>query len=283
MRPLLERLLSNKKMQDGGRQILYPINVGQNPTVKDFSDYDLFDTQGSDTSTTVVYAFKNKGGSLVISWEEQRETMGADHAIFNLVDHKRNVLMETLMDKVAEDLMATSQAGDKITAIPVAVDSTGTLGGLDQSSQASWAAKETGSGSFATQGLTDMRGLYNEITEDGGNPDTIVMNRTIYEFYENEIDPDVRYSVAQGTGGRGFQTLEFKGHPIILEKKSVSGNIFMLDSSKMFFCIDTEGNFAMDDFQTPTNQKSSVAKLTFRGNLIVTRRKSHGKLTGVVA
>jgi hypothetical protein len=281
--PLLERLMQNKTMQNGGRQVIFPIDSGENSTVKDFSDYDIFDTTAQDTALTVVYPFVNKGGSLVISWEELREVAGNNHAIFDLVKHKRDNLMKTMSDKLAADLFEATQNALKITSLEVLIDSTGSVGGVDQSTDADWAAKEVGSGSFATQGLKDMRSLYNQIQEDNADVDTIVMNRTIYEFYENEIDPDVRYAVAQGTGGRGFKTLEFKGNPIILEKKSTSGTIYMMDSKNVFFRCDTEGDMTLDEFQTPVNQKVSVAKCNFRGNLICNRRKSTGKLTGVVA
>ena len=281
--PALDALFKKKKMQDGGRQILYPIDSGTNSTIKDFSDNDVFDTSGQDTALTVVYPFVNKGGTITISWEELRETAGNDHRIFDLMKHKRDNAMKTSMDQLATDLFAPAQAPLKITSLNVLVDSTGSVGGLSAATDTDWASIETGSGSFATQGLSDMRTLYNRLTEDNANPNLILTNRTIYEFYENSIDPDVRYSTAQGTGGRGFKSLEFKGIPIIYDKKATSGVLYMIDTDNTFFICDTEGNFAVDEFQTPVNQKVSTAKIVFRGNLVCNRRRSNGKLTGIVA
>lgn len=281
--PVLDLLMKKKKTVNGGRQILYPIDSGTNSTVKDFSDYDTFDTSAQDTARTVAYPFVNKGGTLVISWEEQRETAGQDHAIFDLVAHKRNNLMKTAMDQISTDLFAASAVTSKISSLNVMIDSTGTIGGLSQSTDSDWAASEIGSGSFVTQGLADMRTLWNTLFENGGNPNTIVTNRTIYQFYENEIDPDVRYSSAQGVGGRGFKTLEFKGIPIIFDAKGTSGVLYMWDDENLFMMVDSDGDMAMDPFITPSNQKVSVSKLVFRANLICNRRRGTGKLTGVTA
>lgn len=282
-RPVLDRLMKDRQTTDGGRQIIYPIDSGQNPTIRDFADYDLFDTTAPNTALTVVYPMVNKGGSIVISWEEQRETAGSDHKIFDLIAHRRRNAMKTIMDAYASDVFAAAQDPLKITALPLAILATGSVGGLSQATDADWAATVTASGSFAAQGLNNMRTLYNTLSNNGQSPDTIVMTQAIYEFYEAEVDPDVRYAMAQGVGGRGFKTLEFKGIPLIHDLKATSGVIYMWNSENLFMIMDSEGNFATDDFQTPTNQKASIAKIYARGNLVLNRRKSTGKLTGVVA
>lgn len=282
--PFLKEFMNKKKMIDGGRQILYPIDVGANTTVRDFSDYDVFDTTAQDTAYTVVYPFVNKGGTTVISWEEIRETAGSDHKIFDLIKHKRDNLMSTIMNSLETDLFAASQASTKIQTLAIVVDSSsGSPGGLSASTESDWAATETASGAFSTQGLSDMRTLYNTLVDNGGMPDMIFTTLDVYQFYENEIDADVRYSTAQGTGGRGFAKLEFKGVPITSGNACNSGVLYMLDSKNTFFMVDTDGNFSSDDFQTPVNQKVSVSKTYFRGNLICNRRKSNGKLTGITA
>ena len=280
--PTLNALTAYKKTQDGGRQIIYPIDSGANGTIAWFSDYDQFDTSAQDTALTVVYPFVNLGATVVISWEEMREIAGSDHRIFDLVKHKRDNVMKSLMDEMNAALYASTQNASKITTLRVAVDSTGAVGGLNASTDADWAAKETASGSFASQGLKDMRSLYNDIANDGAKPDFLVTTQAVYQFYENEIDPDVRYSTIQ-TGGRGFKTLEFKGVPIEFDADVASGELYMITKKNLFLILDTDGNFSHDDFQSPVNQKVSVSKYTVRGNVVCNRRRSHGKLTGITA
>jgi hypothetical protein len=282
-RPVLDDLLKDRKVGDWGRQITYTIDSGANPTVKDFGGYDTFDLTAPDTVLTLVYPLVNKGGVIQLSWEDKRETAGSDHKTFDLVKQRRKNGISTLMDAVATDVFATSATATKISTLATMIDSTGTIGNLSATTDTDWASTETSSGSFAAQGLSDMRTLYNTLVNNGSNPNFIYTTQAIYEFYEKEVDPDVRYSMAQGVGGRGFKTLEFKGIPLMHDLKATSGVIYMGDKENLFMCVDTEGNFGVDEFRTPINQKSSVAIMAFRGQLITDRRKSHGKLTSVVA
>jgi len=281
-RPLLERLLSSKKTQDGGRQIVTPVNLGKNTTIKDFGDYDTFNTVAQNTAKVSVYPLVNKGGTVVISWEEEREVAGKDHQLFDLLKHRRTNAMETLMDEYAIDLFLSTQDPLKMTALPVAISSTGSTGELSQATDADWAAKQVTGGSFATQGLQDMRKLYNQIDEDGAMPDTIVMNRVVYEYYENAVDADVRYSTVQ-TGERGFKSLEFKGIPILMEKRCPTDEIYMWDSKDLYMVMDTAGNFNVGQFEKAFNGEFYSAILKGRGNIVVKRRKSLGKVITVAA
>jgi len=289
--PALDILYKSKRMENGGRQISYPIDSGANDTFKDFSDYDVIDTSNQDTARVIVYPMVNKVGSLTYSWEELRENQTNDSRYYDLVKHRRDNAMKTAMDLVCTDLFAATQSAKKITSLNVGIDSTGSVGNLSQTDDSDWAAKEVGSGSFATQGLADMRSLWNQIHEDGGMVDNILTTRAVYEFYETEIDPDVRYAVAQTmgngkklVGGRGFGGgLEFNGVPVLYDKKCTSGVMFMWDSEALFMVVDTEGDFKISEFVKPHNQKVLTADLTFRGQVIITRRKSTGKLTSIVA
>lgn len=282
-RPVLDMLLKERQVGQYGRQITYTIDTGENPTIKDFSGYDTFDLAAPDTVVTIVYPMVNKGGVIMLSWEDKLESAGNDHRTFDLVKQRRANALKTLSDQLATDLFAATQVASKITSLAVMIDSTGTTGSVSATTVPDWASTETASGSFAGQGLSDMRTLYNTLVNNGSMPNLIVTTQSVFEFYEKEVDPDVRYSVAQGTGGRGFKTLEFKGMPIVHDLKCNSGVLYMIDKENLFFKVESAGNFTTDEFQTPINQKASVAKMAFRGQLITDRRKSHGKLTGIVA
>lgn len=280
--PTLDALRKNQRMKNGGRQILFPVDVDKNTTVKYFSDYDRFLTTNQDTVRTVVYPYINLGGTVTISWEEIRETAGNDHQIYDIVAHRRKNLIETAMRTLNEDLYATSATSGNIESIDVLVDSTGTAGGLDQSSEADWASVEnTSTGSIASgAGIKDMNTLYNDIMSNKGMVDTILTTQTLYEEYENFMDGDVRYTNTRAAVNRGFKRLEFKGIPVTFDPDCVSGRIYMLDSKTIFLCTDVEGNFSIDPFVVPYDQKVFVAKMVWRGNLVMTKRNGQGKITG---
>lgn len=283
--PLLSHLMTKKELKDGGRQLQIPYNSGENTTFKWFAGNDVFNTTTQDTALTIVAPYVNYGGSIVISWEEMREIAGKDHATFDLLKHRRMVTLNTAMKGITASLFAATQAADKFTSLIVGIDSTGTLHNQSASTDADWASKEvdSGSASFASVGLQNMRSLYNQITEDNAMPDTIVMGRTLYESYENEIDIDVRYSTAQGVGGRGFTSLEFKGKPILVEKACTANTIFMWDSANVKLYLDKEGDFNQMPFVWMPQQLSQVGLFVVRGNLVIDRRKSTGKIINQAA
>lgn len=278
----LDAMMKNKRMKDGGRQILYPIDSGTNSTVGYFSDYDVFNTSAQDTALTVVYPYINIGGTIVISWEEMRETAGNDHKIFDLVKHKRNNVLETIADTLNGDLYNATITTGQINSITATVDSTGAIGGLNQSTDSDWASVEDAStGSIASgTGITEMNNLYNDLITNKSKPDTIITTQALYEQYEAYMDVDVRYSNTRMAVNRGFKNLEFKTIPVIFDQDCTSGVIFMLDSNTLFITIDSGGNFAVDDFKEPVNQKAFVAKAYARLQLVCTKRNGQGKITG---
>lgn len=286
-RPVLDALMKNKRMVDGSRQKMIVIDQGENQTIKDFSDYDTFDLADQDTALPLVYPMVNKGGAIVVSWEQEREVAGSDHATFDLIKHKRDNALNTLMDKYATDLFAATQVSTKITTLVVGVASSGTVGNLATSTSADWASTVTASGSFAGQGMTDLRTTYRTIVQNGAVPNLLISTVTEHGFYEKEVDPDVRYvfsNDAMKVGNRGFPTLSFMGMPWIYDAKATSGVIYMVTTDNMYFLMDSAAPFGtFDPFREANNQKAKSALLFGRGNLIIDRRKSHGKLTGVVA
>ena len=278
--PTLEYFMKNMKTQDGGRQIIYPIGSGENTTLAWSSDYDIISTTPTDTALTVGYPFVNIFGSLNISWEEMREIAGNDHQIFDRVDYKRDEIINSAMKKINAAFYAATQVANQITALPVAVLATGAVGGLNQSTDADWASIVTAGGVFTTQGYSDMLSTFNQLVAKKAKPKVIITTRAIYELYEKELNPDVRYATADGKGVRGFSELQFKQTPIIFDPDCTSGVIQFFDTDYMFMILDTDGNFELDPFETPTNQKVFVSKFAFRGNLVLNNRRAQAKITG---
>lgn len=277
----LDALMKNKKMINGGRQEGHPINLGDNSTVKWFKDYDTFDTTPQDTARTVVYPFKNMGGTVTISWEEIRETNGSDNQIFDLVKHRRDTLNETMMAALNSHLYTASAASDEILTLPQIISATGSIGGIDASTEPKWASVvEAAVGSFATNGVTKMNSLFNQLLINKAKVDTLITTREIYEAYEAECLGDVQY-VDLAKGDRSFKAISFKGLPLQFDHDCTSGAIYMFDSSALMFKIDSDANFKIDDFIRPYNQKAFTATASFRGQLITTQRRALGKATGI--
>lgn len=283
-RKALEVFTKNLTIKDAGRQVVYPLNSGANPTVKDASDYDTYDPSASNTALIVTYPMVNKIGSLVISWEEEREVAGKDHAMYDLIEHKRNVLLNSVLDAQCTDLFAATQAANKISSLVPTILATGAVGGLNASTDADWASTVTSGGSFASQGMSDMLTTYGTIVDAGAEPDVIITTLAVNNFYHIAVDPDVRYAYTPDmTAGRGWRGLEFMGAKIVHDVKCTSGVMYFITSEDMFLSVDSAGNYDFPPFVEMPLQRAKISKFAFRGNLICQRRKSHGKITGITA
>lgn len=191
--------------------------------------------------------------------------------------HRRSNLLNSIIKSYSADLNATSQVAGKINSLETVIDSTGAVGGLNQSEDADWASTETSSGSFASQGLADMRTLYNTLSNNKSKVDNIWTTQTIYEAFENEIDPDVRYDTVN-VGERGFKTFTFKGVPVQYDIDINTGILYMWDSRYTYLCCDTGWNMDFEPFMKSFSKKMRASKFANRCQFTTINRRTSGKL-----
>jgi hypothetical protein len=281
--PTLDYLMKNRKKSEFGRQIMVPLDTAQNSSVKSFADTEAFSTTVPNTARTAVYPAKNYGGALVWTWEEMREQAGNDHKVFDLVKHRRNSLMNSLKDLLNSDLYAASPGSKDINSIPSIVTVDRSHGGINSTTSTYWDSQETTSvGAFSSNGLSNMRTLYNDIVRTGaGKPGMILTTQTVFEAFEAEIDVDVRYSNAEGAMGRGPESLRFKSTPIHFEADMATGQLYMLNSKWLELWVDSASDFSVGKVQEAINSNVFVAKLVFRGQVLSVQPRALGRLTGI--
>ena len=84
------------------------------------------------------------------------------------------------------------------------VSASTTAGGLAPASFPWWVSTVTTGGSFAGQGLDDMRSTMNTVTFSNDKPDICFTTQDIFEFYEKSLQPQARYSQMK-VADAGFQ------------------------------------------------------------------------------
>ena len=284
--PVLDALMKKSRKYDPCKQYQLPINKGSSPNTMRFSGFDTFALATPDTGLTVFYPNVNFGDNIPISWEEKHESGPESVKVFDIVKHRTNNARRSVMDLVATDIFGATADPKGFTPLPVTVDSTGSTGGISQSTVSDWASIEVGSGSFASQGVDDMNSLWDQIREFKGMPDMIFTHRTPYSYYKKDLNVDVRYANPGSSGevSRGFPEVGFMGIPVFFDRKCSSSELYMLDSNDLFLAVDKDANFTTTDFVPIPNQPgSSVAYLLFRAALICTKRRTQGKMTGITA
>ena len=284
--PLLMWLKSKAKLsEDGGASLVVPLMYGKNSTAKAYSGYGVIDTTPQEGLTAAQYLWCQYATSVTISGLEERIQNVGDSAIIKILESKIKQAEMSLRDKLDIDMWASATTGTNVLALPTIVDTTTSIANVSKSSNSWWQAQVTASGSFAARGLADMRGLYNNITNQslsGGAPDFICADQTAYQFYEAALQPQQRFSDDK-MAGAGFENLRYKGATMTYDPNTPAGSMFFLSSDALKLVTSKGTNFITTPFIKPENQDAKVAQILWAGQLASDNNRRLGKLTGITA
>lgn len=270
-----------KRVVDGGESIIEHVLYEQSSAVKAYSGYETLDLTAQDGMTWARYAWRYYAGTISISGAERRNNEG-DAKMIDLLGAKTQQAEMSLRDLLSRHFWGSNASSKDIDGLGVIVDSTGTAGGLSQATFSWWAATETASGSFAAQGLKDMRTLYNTLAFGNDAPDGFFTTQTVFEFYETALQPQERYTDTK-VANSGFTNITFKGKPLFFDRDATSGTIHFLNSSYINIVVHKDADMATGKFVEPIDQDATSAKILFQANMTTGNRRMHGKLTGVTA
>lgn len=156
---------------------------------------------------------------------------------------------------------------------------TGALGG--------GSATDATAGDYALNLVPVMRNLYNTVTAQLESPNLIMMNRDLFEAYEDEVADKqqiVRTAFDQKAADLGFETFTFKGATVTwnADLDTTSGNyrdLFMLNMNYIDLVFDPNLWFEMTDWKSNTNQLERVAYIVSTMQLITDQPRRHGFVT----
>lgn len=287
--PLWEYLRSkgNVKILDGGERINFPVMHATNSTAKAYSGYDLLDTTPQEGIGNVEYQWRQYSVSLSINGREQRQVRGR-FAIADLLEAKRMQAEMSLADKLSTDLYAT-QSGDALDGMATQVASaptTGTVGGIDRSTN-SWWRNQTVSGASASTAfdslLDDMRSIYNltnAASKKYGPVDIMVTDRTVFEGYEGLVDSQRQYG-NEKLLNLGFVNLAFKTAGVIFDNDCTASSMYALNTNTLFLALHADAQMTPTEFVKPADQDAIVAQILFMGNLVMRNAASNGVIHGI--
>lgn len=272
-----------KRVLDGGESIIEHVLYELNTTVKSYAGAEQLDTTLQEGMTLARYQWKQYAVSIGITGLEKRSNQG-EAAMIRLLQAKATQAEMSLRDEMSVDAFSdgTSNSSKVLTGLSAQIDSTGTVGGINQSTYSWWASTETAGGSFAAQGVNDMRTTFNTVTFGNDKPDLIITTQTIHEFYEKALQPQERY-VNTKTADAGFMNITFKTVPVVFDRDCTSGVMYFLNSKWLNFVVHRDADISTGPFITPENQDVSTAMILFQGNITTNNRRKLAKITSVTA
>lgn len=275
----------NKVRRGGGTSIIVPLRVSKNSTAQSYSNYEQVNVTPQDNETAAQFIYKQYSAAISLSGKEERVQNKGKYEVLDLVKTKIEDAEMALRDKLNIDLFATSPGSADVGSLVTSIDATSSIGGINSTTYSYWQSSVTSGGSFAGQGLSDMRTLWNTLSQraPASNPDLILTTATIHSYYEASLQAQQRYTNGGGTGNGSFERLMFKSAPVDFDAQATSGVIYFLNSDVMELVIDPTTDFKMTDWVRPANQDSRTALYLVALELVIKNRRKLGKITSVTA
>ncbi len=129
--------------------------------------------------------------------------------------------------------------------------------------------------------VTDMKIMFNSLTNNQESPNMIVSDQSTYELYE-EFGVDKTQIVRSDSRmllDLGFQNQEFKGMPWVWSPNMGAQEMLMLNLDYIKVKYRKNLWFDMTEWKSIPNQMERLAHILCAGNIISNQLRRHGRLT----
>lgn len=276
---------------DGGSQIEESLEYAENTTFRSYSDLETLDTTRIDVFDAARFAWKEIGGTVVISELERARAQGSS-AKFDLVAAKvnngKNSMLAVLNRQFYSD--GTGNSSKDVGGLALLVASsptTGTVGGINRALFAFWRNRQ-GSGAKTSTAYDNLRGAmrtsYNSCSKGAyaEHPEFFITNATDFGGYEGTLTANERFtSKDDGEGGFRNEILKFKGAKVTFDEDAPSGTMYTLNARNLRFNYPRGRWMKVYPPVDPANQTAEVIKVLVIGNMSINNPRRLGVITAI--
>jgi len=274
--------------EGGGHAIVKRVTLGEHAgATRMASDYGTHNVAPDSNTRLAEGTWKFYSHGLAMSGHEQRINRG-DVQIASFIESQTKAVLRALANMIADDIYASTTAANAITSIDDLISANDSVHGLSGATYTKYNSRGVSavgtapgsvsftSGSFAGQGLSDMRTCWNNASEGMIQPDVILTTYAVHEFYEGALQPQERFQGAVAVADGSFRALAFKGTPVIPDRKATSGTMFFLslggDEGVSLHAL-SGADFDFGEWKTASNQDVMVRPLFFTGTTMIGNRQ----------
>lgn len=240
------RLLRERKLSGagGGQSIVHPVNLGTSANGGSLARNQTFDIQGDVNETWARYAWKTLFETCFISWWDIRETQGNKMKMVTVMDSRISETRENLEDTMESQVCQTAKANSNdLNTIMEFVATSGAFGNLNPATagQTTWAAKNEDTIDWSAAGVNRTRKAINEVEDDKGATDVIILPDTFYNETCEEGDSKLQLNQDIKTrGGTKYADLGAQV-PIILNTPVIRSPAWNTNQSATGVGLDLSG------------------------------------------
>jgi hypothetical protein len=276
---LLKKLKAKEKPLPGGDKVLVPLNYAKTSASGWYQGSETLDTADAEEITSAEFEWKQLYANISVTRRDELRNMG-DAAILNFVKSKVEIAEKTIRDKLSTGLYNTGTDSKQIQGLRLALSTSSTYGGIDQSTYSWWQANVDSS--TATLTLSAMQSTFGDCGEGTEYPDLLVGDQDMFDRYHALLTPQQRFASEDEARG-GFKSLLFNGAPVVVDASASSGDLFFLNLNYMDLYPHKDENFRLEPFVKPINQNVKVAKVFWMGALAISNVRRFGLLDAITA
>lgn len=271
----------------GGAKIVMPLLHGTNSTAASYSAYDTISITAQTGITAAEFSWKQYAATIAISGIEEAQN-SSEEQIIDLLEAKTFQAEETITEKFDQMFIqsnltagATGNSGkDWLGLAALVKNTTAVVGGIDPAVDTWWKSYVSASATPLT--LAAMRTAYNSVSAGNDQPNMILTTQTLFEKYEDLLQPQERFMDAKTADG-GFQNLLFKGAPVLYDSYVAAGDVYFLNTKYLRLVGHSDNWFKPTPFVRPNNIDARYAQILCYGELTISNRARQGVLTGRTA
>ena len=295
---LFKQMRARPDMIDGGTSLMVPL-LYAGGAGGGYIEHGVLDVTPKEKITAAEYQWKYIYASMNISQQQELKASGAE-AVLNLIQTETEAAEKTLFDTASTALYNDGSDSELPHGLRKIIDSGRTLGGIDSSSYSWWDAVVASDvdSNFTTTNLTEanmtnpssdyyiltvMRKVWSRTIHNGEHPDGIYMSEGMFNLFEHVLQPfaEFNYQPTQAVkmaAEAGFETLGWKGIPVIYDEYCPDGFIFMTNSKYLNMKIHKDDNFKLGPWQKPVNKQERIAIITATMQFVTRNSRYLGRI-----
>lgn len=288
--PLLDFFMRNKTTSSGGAYHKTAILDNVSPVGGFYRGDDTINFTATDPVTHAYYRWVRIQEPIVLTRANEEEAEGAG-AILQYAEEQVDAAMYRILDKLATALVASSFT-DGLDLIPITsiVDSTGTIGGIAQSSQSWWASTENNNAiTFTSTGPAAFRTAWSAVSQykGMGEPDYIFAGDAAYnamvaagfgqmQYFQNTNGTAPSYNLGDGV-------LKWNNATIVRDYYLNTNTVLFLNSKTVGFVIKQGSDLKVEPWfdLRPGQKMGRATNITMTLQTYAKSRSANAKFTNI--
>ncbi len=271
----------------GYRRLEIPLEYGSNETVRWISKGSTVPLTEGELLTMAYEDWKYVAVTVLRFGVEDHQNKGGA-ALINYVERKLNAAERALWEEFERAIFADGSGVNEPNGLQNLISTTpttGTVHGIDRATYAWFRnhAKEA-SGAFSVYGISDMRNLMNTLTKYTKVELLdifLVTDQTTFEAYEDEVLDHLRVGV-KDLKDLGFDSLTFKGRPIMWCPSAPEGRIYFVNPNYLKLMVDENLFMDMTEWKSiPDQVNDRVCQIVCTMQMVCSRPVSQGVLYNI--